>query len=63
MRARAVGVEQVEFARQVRQTRQSLDTIDDTSLVDLTHLAPDAVRELAGGVEGDQAGLQVAHRA
>ena len=46
MRARAVGVDQAEFARQVRQTRQSLDTIDDTSLVDLTHLAPDAVREL-----------------
>ena len=46
MRARAVGVEQAEFARQVRQTRQSLDTIDDSSLVDLTHLAADDVREL-----------------
>ena len=43
----AVGVvDQAEFARQVRQTRRSLDTIDDTSLVDLTHLAADAVREL-----------------
>ncbi|MDQ2997651.1 MAG: hypothetical protein M3R61_11415 [Chloroflexota bacterium] len=46
MMVRAVGVDQAEFARQVRQTRRSLDTIDDTSLVDLTHLAADAVREL-----------------
>jgi hypothetical protein len=44
MRARAVGVDQAEFARQVLQTRQALDTIDDTSLVDLTHLAADDVR-------------------
>src|SRR3954453_3651348 len=43
---RAVGVDQAEFARQIRQTRQALDTIDDISLVDLTHLAADAVREL-----------------
>jgi hypothetical protein len=46
MTERAVGVDPAEFARQVRQTRRSLDTIDDTSLVDLTHLAADAVRQL-----------------
>src|SRR5689334_13187417 len=46
MSVRAAGVDQAEFARQVWQTRQALDTIDDTSLVDLTHLAADDVREL-----------------
>jgi len=42
------GIDQAEFARQIRQMRQSLDTIDDTSLVDLTHLA--AFRAVARAV-------------
>src|SRR5512145_2544979 len=38
--------DQVARERQVQQTRQALDTIDDTSLVDLTHLGIDAVHAL-----------------
>ena len=33
-------------AQQIRQTRQALDTIDDTSLVNLTRLGVDGVRAL-----------------
>src|SRR5690348_1167147 len=46
MTAQPMVVDDEEYARQVRHTRQSLDTIDDTSLVDLTHLAVGVVRAL-----------------
>lgn len=46
MTAQAAMLDQAAYARQVEQTRQLLDTIDDTSLVSLTRLGVDQVRAL-----------------
>lgn len=46
MSARAVALERTDYASQVQQTRQLLDTIDDTSLVDLTSMGIRNIRAL-----------------
>lgn len=46
MTARAVALDPATHARQVRQTRQALDTIDDTSLVSLSGLGIPEVQAL-----------------
>jgi hypothetical protein len=46
MTQRAAATVSSDRAQQIRQTRQALDTIDDTSLVNLTRLGVDGVRPL-----------------
>jgi hypothetical protein len=46
MTQRAAATDSSDRDRQIRQTRQALDTIDDTSLVNLTRLGVDGVRAL-----------------
>jgi hypothetical protein len=46
MTQRAAATVSSDHAQQVRQTRQALDTIDDTSLVNLTRLGVDGIRAL-----------------
>jgi hypothetical protein len=46
MMQRAAATVSSDRAQEIRQTRQALDTIDDTSLVNLTRLGVDGVRAL-----------------